>query len=151
MMAVQPQYSPLAFYCVAYGTPAPAGSKRHVGGGRIIETNANVKPWREAVKHAALAVKPATPLDGPLKVEFVFTLRKPASAPKRRRTWPVRKPDVSKLARATEDALTDAGVWRDDAQVVSLLAHKVYAEPEDSRALETPGVVIRVWRVDAEQ
>ena len=29
--------------------PAPQGSKRHVGGGRLIEASKRVKPWRQAV------------------------------------------------------------------------------------------------------
>ena len=40
-----------------YGMPGPQGSKRFVGtrGGRgvMVESSAKVKPWREAVKHAA--------------------------------------------------------------------------------------------------
>src|ERR1700676_3259288 len=31
------------------GIPAPQGSKRHVGGGRMIEMSKAVGPWREAV------------------------------------------------------------------------------------------------------
>ena len=37
-----------------YGQPAPQGSKRHVGGGRMIESSKAVAPWREAVKWAAI-------------------------------------------------------------------------------------------------
>lgn len=36
-----------------YGEPAPQGSKRHVGGGRMIESSAKVKPWRQDVVAAA--------------------------------------------------------------------------------------------------
>lgn len=137
------------------GLPGPQGSKRHVGGGRMIESSAKVKPWREAVKHAAIAAygpwNASTPLgallpfplDRPLRVRMVFTLPKPASAPKRRQTWPDRKPDLSKLVRSTEDALTDAGLWKDDARVVELTTVKRYpGEGED--ALPVPGVRIRV-------
>lgn len=35
--------------------PAPQGSKRHVGKGVMIESCANVKPWRELVAQAAMA------------------------------------------------------------------------------------------------
>jgi Holliday junction resolvase RusA-like endonuclease len=147
----EPRYAPLAFYCVAYGAPAAQGSKKHVGGGRMIESSAAVAPWREAVKTAARIViedavdMPFRPYDEPLSVELVFTLRKPVSAPKRRRTWPDRKPDIDKLVRSTFDALTDAGVWTDDARVVKLAASKTF--PGDTvDALSSPGVVIRVWR-----
>lgn len=129
-----------------YGTPGPQGSKKLVGRdgkgrGILVESSAKVKPWREAVKHAALEA--AERLAGPVTVEMVFTLRKPKSAPKRRITYPDRKPDLSKLIRSTEDALTDSGIWEDDARVVSCLARKVFPG-EDADALNAPGAVIRI-------
>jgi len=38
------------------------------------------------------------------------------------------RPDCDKLARGAIDALGEAGVWRDDAQVAELVATKAYAE-----------------------
>jgi crossover junction endodeoxyribonuclease RusA len=139
---------------VVYGSPAPQGSKSFKGTfvgkdgrthGIMAESSKKVRPWREDVKAAALLVRDGRPpLDGPLKVRMVFTLPKPASSPKTRRTYPMRKPDVSKLARSTEDALTDAGIWTDDARVVEYerLA-KVYPG-EDREALEACGAVIEI-------
>jgi Holliday junction resolvase RusA-like endonuclease len=40
---------------------------------------------------------------------MVFTLKKPRSAPKRRPSWPDRRPDIDKLLRSTFDALVSAG------------------------------------------
>ena len=74
---------------------------------------------------------------------MTFTLPKPASAPKRTRTWPCRMPDLSKLIRSTEDALTDAGVWTDDARVVEVVARKVYPY-EGVWSLHAPGVRIQI-------
>lgn len=136
------------------GLPAPQGSKRfmgvHGGKGVLVESSKRVKPWREDVRQAAIAAmlerEPACaafPLDLPLRLRVVFTLPKPASAPRTRRTWPMRTPDLSKLVRSTEDALTSAGLWRDDARVVECLAAKRYpGEGED--ALDVPGAVIVV-------
>lgn len=133
-----------------HGTPAPQGSKKGFVVGKravLVESSNKVRPWREAVKHAALEQLPRgwAPLDGPLVVEMVFTLRKPSSAPKRRRSWPDRTPDLSKLIRSTEDALTDAGVWADDARVVSCRAVKCFPGEDESQQV-IPGVVIRVQR-----
>ncbi len=143
-----------------YGQPAPQGSKRFVGhakSGRsiMIESSKAVKPWREAVKYAAIeafgAVRNAPgmqpniyrgPIQGPVSVRMVFTLPKPKSAPKGRRTWPDRKPDLSKLVRATEDALTDAGVWEDDARVVFLICEKCF--PMEGAGLDRPGCKIEI-------
>jgi Holliday junction resolvase RusA-like endonuclease len=142
---------------IAYGVPGPQGSKRHVGKGVMIESSKKVKPWREAVKYAALDARIAgaigsvdvhrPPLDGPLLVEFCFTLVRPKSAPKSR-IHPDRMPDLSKLIRSTEDALTDAGVWADDARVVAYhQPRKVYTGSADPDTLHTPGAVIRIWEV----
>ena len=73
---------------------------------------------------------------------MVFTLPKPSSAPKRRRTWPMRKPDLSKLARSTEDALVDAGLLADDARIVEYQRLAKVYPGEDVEALDAPGVLI---------
>lgn len=131
-----------------YGEAGPQGSKRFVGTskagrGIMIESSAKVKPWREAVKWAAMQ-SGARGLDGPLWVSMVFTIKKPKSAPKRKRTWPATKPDLSKLARSTEDALTDAGIWADDARVVEYMRLAKVYPGEDRDALDRPGCVITI-------
>ena len=139
-----------AITIAVYGLPAPQGSKRHVGKGVMVESSKHVKPWREAVKSAAIEARAPmywVVLDEPVVVQMVFTMPKPASAPKRRRTWPARMPDLSKLVRSTEDALTDAGIWRDDARVVTCVATKVYPN-EHPYSLASPGAVIHIWRIE---
>ena len=132
-----------------YGSPAPQGSKSFKGKSKtghaiLVESSRAVKPWREAVKWAAVEVGRRT--TGTVTVEMTFTLPKPKSAPKGRVTHPDRKPDLSKLVRSTEDALTDAGVWEDDARVIRCMAAKVYpGEGVDS--LHIPGAVIRIVEV----
>lgn len=135
-----------------YGTPAPQGSKKFVGTtkkgrGILVESSAKVKPWRMDVKEQAEKAlrQLGHTLAGPLKVSMVFTLKKPASAPKTRVTFPDRLPDLSKLVRSTEDAITDAGLWEDDARIVQCLSGKRYpGEGED--ALDAPGCVVRIMR-----
>jgi Holliday junction resolvase RusA-like endonuclease len=141
---------------VVYGDPAPQGSKKFVGmiagRGMLVESSKRVKPWRQDVVAAAREVVAGqAPLDGALVVRMVFTLPKPASAPKRKRTWPNKKPDVSKLARSTEDALVTAGAITDDARIVeySRLA-KVFPN-EDPEALSSPGVRIAIRRLEDSQ
>lgn len=153
----------MSFQVTVRGRPAPQGSKnaRPIYKGRgaaraftgkvaQVEVSPRVKDWRADVKDAAEKVIAETghqPFAGPVRVQMVFTVPKPQSAPKRRRTWPCKMPDLSKLCRAAEDALTDAGVWRDDALVVEYdrLA-KVYPG-EDPEALDVPGVLITVTEV----
>jgi len=141
---------------IVYGSPAPQGSKRFVGTskagrGIMVESSAKVRPWRQDVKAAAeLARNGNAPLDGPLVVRMVFTVPKPASAPKRRVTHPCRKPDLSKLARSTEDALTDAGLIADDARIVEYARLAKVYPGEDGESLEAPGVRIVVLLLEAQ-
>jgi Holliday junction resolvase RusA-like endonuclease len=131
-----------------YGRPVTQGSSRaFVRGGRAVITAANGEklwPWRDAVRAALvteLAKHPGwEPFTGPVSVALCFVLPKPASAPKRRRTWPIgaRSGDLDKLTRSCLDAATDAGVWKDDAQVCSLRVGKDYPP----WALDRPGVLM---------
>lgn len=112
-----------------YGIPAPQGSKRHIGRGVMIESSKKVKPWREAVKWAAIESMDKSALEfggAAVHVRVDFYLPKPKSAKKT--ALPTKKPDLDKLIRSTMDALTDAGVWCDDSQVLSVWARKHYAE-----------------------
>jgi Holliday junction resolvase RusA-like endonuclease len=136
---------------VVYGTPGPQGSKKAVGtrmaqSGRrvpiLVESSAKVKPWREAVAYAAAE---CTPLDGPLAVSMAFTLQPPKRMPKGR-TFPTCYPDISKLLRSTEDALTGRA-WKDDAQVVEYRDTGKYYPLNHLLALDEPGVLIRIWKI----
>jgi Holliday junction resolvase RusA-like endonuclease len=149
-----------AFCLVVYGTPGPQGSKKIQGKRRtktgklipnLVESSAKVKPWREAVHEAAQkAIEDTegfTKLDGPLEAVMHFTLAAPQKMPKDR-VAPTVYPDLSKLIRSTEDALTTAGVWADDARVISYRsASKTYPDL-GLNALTRPGVSLRIWRVE---
>lgn len=140
---------------IVYGHPAPQGSKKFVGlaksgRGILVESSKKVRPWRQDVKGIALEVRAgAAPIDGPVRVRMIFTLPKPKSAPKRRRIWAMRLPDLSKLARSTEDALTEAGIWADDARVVEYERLAKVFPNEDPEALESPGVRITIEPLEA--
>ena len=139
---------------VVVGTPAPQGSKHgyavkakgaYTGKVAQVESSAKVKPWRMAVKYAALtALLPAAsiltddwhPMTGPVSLEVTFRLARPkghygtgrnAGVLKSTAPWyPAGRPDLDKLLRSTFDALGEAGVWGDDAQVVKVRGSKVY-------------------------
>jgi Holliday junction resolvase RusA-like endonuclease len=130
------------------GEPAPQGSKKFVGlaGGHGIlkESSKKVGPWREAVKAAA----PSGPrLDGPLLVAMVFTMKRPSSA-KKAETMPYRTPDLSKLCRSTEDGITEAGLWADDARVSEYVRLAKVWPGYDRHALDTPGLIVGAVEAD---
>ena len=118
------------------GLPAPQGSKKHVGGGRMVESSKRVKPWRRDVAAAYVDHDFGDMLDGPVSVTVNFYLPRPKShygtgrnagalkpsAPAEHLTMP----DLDKLQRAVGDALTRLA-WRDDSQIVAWHAYKHYA------------------------
>lgn len=116
----------------AYGIPAPQGStKAFMRPGMkypvVTADCKRTKPWRQAIVDASREVMAGrAPLEGPVAVDVVFYLPRPKSAPKRI-TQPAKLPDLDKLVRALFDALSAAGVWRDDAQVVCVYARKAFA------------------------
>lgn len=139
-----------------YGTPAPQGSKKFVGTtkqgrGILVESSKKVRPWRQDVKEAAIKAMggPGRGIQGPVVAIMVFTVQKPKTAPKTRRTWPDRKPDLSKLVRSTEDALIEAGAIEDDARIISCSSSKVFPR-EGENALDVPGALIILRSVNGE-
>ena len=135
------------------GRPQPAGSKRAFlirkggkpAGVAVTDDAKKSRPWKDSVSAAAheyLDGRP--PLTGPLLLEVDFYVARPAghfgtgrnagvvrpAAPR----FPAVRPDVTKLVRAVEDALTGL-VWRDDAQVVIQTVHKRYGHPERAEVL----------------
>lgn len=125
------------------GLPAPQGSKRHVGGGRMVESSAKVKPWRADVRAAAEdAMNGHLPFEGPLELVVTFTLSKPKTV---KRDMPSVRPDIDKLTRSTCDALTSAGVYMDDSQVVALTARKVYG------IVPGASIIVRAYHPTAEE
>lgn len=91
--------------------------------------------WRKLVAYQATAakvfqwtqVKPAFPLAGPVAVDLTFGLLGDPVA--------TGAGDLDKLYRNVLDALTDAGVYEDDVQVVRL---------SGSKSEDEPGVRVRV-------
>ncbi len=111
------------------GTPVPQGSVR-VMRGRIVAVSSRLRRWRMAVTLAAIACRQRStetwPITGPVRAELAFTLA----------GKPLARPDLDKLVRAVLDAVCDAQLIVDDAQVVELSATK--------RRGRQPGVLVRL-------
>lgn len=160
-----------ALTVIIWGIPGTAGSKsafpiyrKGADGqreftGRVVvaqdDKSGRNKTWRASVLEAGqvavtagdgIHVRPGYPLDEALIFDLVFTVPKPASAPKTRVTWPVSRPDLLKMCRAVEDELKSAAVIKDDARIVDYSRlSKVYPR-EDVDSLDAPGAIVRIWR-----
>lgn len=119
------------------GPPKTKGSMRVVNASRAVLADSPASQrWRKLVAYEAeraIAAAPPTlrrgwPLAGAVAVDLTFGLSGDPIAP--------RAGDLDKLYRNVLDALTDAGVYEDDVQVVRLSGWKHYAAE--------PGVRVRV-------
>jgi Holliday junction resolvase RusA-like endonuclease len=117
------------------GVPATSGSHKSFKG-RITHASDTTKRWMDAVAWCVLEkYGNHCCQDGPTRARFVFYLPRPkghyskkglkSSAPQH----PVVKPDLDKLVRAVQDALTKV-LWRDDSQIYELRAEKRYTEAD---------------------
>lgn len=130
------------------GIPISQGSKgaRVLGRGpgaraQLFDTNAtDLHPWREKIAEYGRLIVAKHSWVPPkyIRADLGFYFDRPPSVPLSR-PFPNVKPDVDKLVRAVFDSLTTAGVFGDDAHVVSERGDKFY-----TTANARPGVHIRV-------
>jgi Holliday junction resolvase RusA-like endonuclease len=120
-----------------FGKAETQGSKvgRHAGGHTWVTEGNGPKhqrhrAWRDAVAEEAQKWQHdhgVALIAEPVVVTLRFFMLKPASAPKRRRTWP-KSGDSDKLARSVLDSLTHTIIVNDNL-VVGLLVVKDYGDP----------------------
>lgn len=133
--------------------PAPQGSKTAMPNGAVVEVCKRVKSWRAAVTDAAVKAG-IRPFVGPVEMRAVFVFPRPkshfgtgANADKLKSSAPYLhsiKPDISKLLRSTEDALTNIA-YTDDSRIAKTTALKRYASLG-----ELPGALIVVQPLNPE-
>ena len=123
------------------GIPAPQGSKTSgltkSGHPFTREANPRTRPWRQAVAAEALASWQNKAMEGPVELVAAFFFPRPKSHYRTgkhshdlRADAPIHhtsKPDLSKLVRAVEDAMTGI-IYRDDSQISAMAPKKVYTE-----------------------
>lgn len=145
------------------GTPVPQGSKRawfNQKSKTVVmreQAGERLTSWRAEIVGIVRQLRADIGLfereEGPMSVGLTFYQARPIghygsgrnahlikdSAP----VYPIKPPDIDKLTRAVLDALTIAGVWVDDSQVVASTQRKRYAD----RFTGTTGVHISVGRI----
>ena len=143
------------------GEPAPGGSKNaflHRATGRIVVTDAGGKrnkDWRKAVAAAAReAMAGREVLTPPIGLTMIFRVERPKSHYTSKgalRTGspvvPVVRPDLTKLVRSTEDALTGI-VWGDDAHIAEQWLYRIYAHPEEPTGVQITAYHLAIRQAD---
>lgn len=144
----------------AHGVPQVQGNHRVSRAGKfskIRDANENLPGWRLLISTLAREAFEGDMLLGPVELEVHFWIVRPKSAPKRRDVRPLTRGggDWDKLARAIGDSLVDAGVMKDDSQIVDAHVSKRYAVTRDLPIYradfhwEQPGAFIIVRELEA--
>lgn len=131
----------------AAGTPKAMSVGKSVrvpnqgGGFRQFQTRRNTD-WSTIVGEIGRTYAPESPLEGALILVALFYLPMPATMPQKHRATalPIKRPDLDNLMHKFMDHWNGI-FWRDDSQVVDLVARKRY--PVDGRT----GVEITVAAV----
>lgn len=144
----------------AYGVPQVQGNHRVAKRGKfakVYDANAELPGWRLLVTTLAREEFGDYPMMlGPVLIDVTFWLPRPQGAPKTRDVRPLTRGggDWDKLARAIGDSLVDAGVMKDDSQIVDAHVIKRYAVTRDlvkiynpSFHWQQPGADIRVKEI----
>jgi Holliday junction resolvase RusA-like endonuclease len=107
------------------GIPKAQPRPRMTASGHVYNPD-SANAWKEIVRTAFAAFhKP--PITNPIRLRVSFFLPRPRAMKKGTAVPHVKKPDVDNLLKALMDAMTTAGVWKDDALVYVTEAGKWYA------------------------
>lgn len=142
----------------ARGIPQVQGNHRVAKAGkfsRIRDSNPNLPGWRLLVSTLAREGFEGEMILGGVAMSVDFWIARPKSAPKRRDIRPLTRGggDWDKLSRAIGDSLVDAGVMKDDSQIVEAHIVKRYAVTRDLPIFregihwEQPGAAIVVKEI----
>ena len=126
----------VALACTIPGTPQQQGSKTRNAYGTMYEANRNLKPWRAHAITQLRAAWAGEPITHGVHVTARFVYARPKSHYRTGRNshllrddapaFKTSAPDLDHLQRALGDALTQAGVLRDDALIAQWTAAKLY-------------------------
>lgn len=112
------------------GEPLPKGDRIARNGHVVItKSTARVKRWEESLGWTVRAALGGVALSytGPIMIEASFYFAPPRKLPADRLGFPCVRPDVDKCLRALLDALSGV-VYRDDGQIVDVVARKRYSD-----------------------
>lgn len=120
------------------GTPRPGGSKTpgmsKSGKMFVRPANKETKIWMAVVSYHARQHYQGELLTGVVKASFIFTMKRPKNHYRTNgqlKDWAplyhASQPDVGKLVRSTEDALSGI-IYRDDSQIAVRDEKKIYGE-----------------------
>ena len=113
------------------GPPVGFARTRRSKSGHLF-TPEKQRDYAEAIGNIAASRMEGEPYSGPVLMQLRATYSVPESWPQKKKDaarWKTSKPDCDNIVKLAKDAMTKI-VYRDDAQVVKVVAEKVYGQPE---------------------
>lgn len=89
-----------------------------------LPTDHPVHAYKRLIAAAALEQKKGV-IEGAIRLDILFSFLPAKSARGIKTQFKISKPDLDNLAKAVKDAITDSGLWIDDAQVVEMHIAKI--------------------------
>ena len=102
-------------------------------------TPTKTRTFERAVKLSAIKQMQAAGFStilGPVSVSVVFVVNKPKTT---KRPHPIMRPDIDNFLKSLFDSLNMV-LWKDDSQIIKLLAEKTYPTP----GMTSPGIILEV-------
>ena len=112
------------YHLFVNGIPKAQPRPRMTASGHVYNPD-SADVWKEIVRTAFLSFH-RPPITNPIRLRVSFFLPRPKTMKGEIAVPHVKKPDVDNLLKAVMDAMTVAGVWKDDALVYATEAGKWY-------------------------
>lgn len=126
--------------------PRPRATRQYKQGARIYMPRDYINHKKDAAIHLKyqMNIQNLDVIEDPVKVEIVFVYPRPKALKGDDKIVKATKPDIDNCIKTVFDALTDAGIWKDDNLVVSVTASKYYA-PSGHKG-QTEITITSPWR-----
>ncbi len=122
----------LCFFARGIPKAQPRAKASSFGGFTRVYDPGTAKEWKTIVRVSAMEAWDGVPFVGPVRVRLCVFFPRPKAHFKKDGLRPnapthhITKPDAENCSKAILDALTNAGLWRDDSQVADVRTIKYY-------------------------
>lgn len=122
------------YHIIIPGEPVRVTEQQHRIGGkkangqRIVYRDKRLEAAREELLEELKQYRNMDTLEGPIYLKVIYGF--PTADPKKIGTWKITRPDTDNLQKMLKDCMTEAGYWKDDAQVVMEEVIKIWVDEE---------------------
>ena len=130
------------------GEPVAMGRPRFTKSGRVYIP----KKTQDAINNIAFYASEnisARGIEEPIHLSVLFYFKRPKRMKRGPSVYKAKKPDIDNCLKTVLDGINRSGIWKDDNQVVSMSADKLYhIHPKNSKFKEDaePRTIITLFR-----